>query len=101
MDKTFSLTHAAKADLKKIALHSQQEWGKKQRNNYVKQFDDAFHLLADTPSVGKACDYIKLGYKKFPMGSHIIFYKNGTNSSIEIVRILHKHMDEGLNLQDP
>lgn len=99
MRKSFVLSHAAKADLKIIALYTQKEWGKEQRNIYVKQFDDAFHLLADTPLVGKSCENIKAGYKKFPIGSHIIFYKEGTSSSIEIIRILHKRMDVELNIQ--
>lgn len=101
MANTFELTNAAKADLKSIALFTQEEWGREQRNVYVKQFDNAFHMLADTSLVGKACDHIKVGYKKFPIGSHVIFYKSGSNSSIEIVRILHKRMDVELNLQDP
>jgi len=101
MRKTFRLTNFAKTDLKGIALFTQKEWGQEQRNIYVKQFNDAFHMLADTPLVGKACDHIKAGYKKFPIGSHVIFYKDADNSSIEVVRILHKHMDVELNLQGP
>lgn len=101
MSRTFKLTNAAKTDLKGIALFTQKEWGKEQRNIYVKQFDDAFRTLADTPLVGKSCDHIKTGYKKFPIGSHIIFYKDGDNSSIEVIRILHKRLDIELNLQGP
>lgn len=97
MGKTFTLSNAAKADLKGIALFTQKEWGREQRNAYVKQFDDVFHKLAGTPLVGKTCDHIKLGYKKYPVGSHIIFYKNEANSSLEVVRILHKRMDVDLN----
>lgn len=99
--KSFVLTHAAKTDLRNIALYTQQEWGREQRNFYVKQFDDAFHMLADASLVGKAYDAIRTGYKKFPIGSHVIFYKEGTNSSIKVVRILHKRMDVELNLQEP
>lgn len=91
--KLFALTHKAKADLFAIARHTQKIWGKEQRNLYIKQFDEAFHRLAEVPLIGKACDDIKTGYKKFPQGSHIIFYKTGTQTRIEIVRILHKHMD--------
>ena len=91
--KAFALTHNAKADLRAIALFTEKTWGREQRNLYLKQLDDAFHMLADTPLVGKACDDIKTGYKKFPQGSHIIFYKAGNQTSIEIIRILHKHMD--------
>ncbi|WDE03833.1 type II toxin-antitoxin system RelE/ParE family toxin [Thalassomonas viridans] len=97
--KAFVLTNAAKADLKRLALYTQKEWGKEQRNLYLKQFDDAFYMLADTPSVGKACDNIKAGYKKFPIGSHIVFYKKGADAYIEVIRILHKRMDAEVNLQ--
>ncbi len=101
MGNTFELTNASKADLKRIALYTQKKWGAEQRNVYVKQFDDAFHMLADTPLVGKVCDHIKAGYKKFPIGSHIIFYKDSSSPSIEVVRILHKRMDVELSFQAP
>jgi toxin ParE1/3/4 len=99
--KPFELTNAAKSDLKKIALYTHEEWGGNQRNVYIKQFDDTFHMLSDSPLVGKACDEIKTGYKKFPIGSHIIFYKTGTNSKILVVRILYKKMDIELSLLTP
>jgi toxin ParE1/3/4 len=91
--KAFALTHKAKADLYAIALFTEKTWGREQRNLYIKQLDEAFHMLANAPSAGKTCDDIKSGYKKFPQGSHIIFYKVGKKTSIEIIRILHKHMD--------
>jgi len=71
-----------------------------QRNIYIKQFDDMFHRLADTPSIGQKCDYIKSNYQKFPQGSHIIFYKKVSNESIQIIRILHKSMDIILQLDN-
>lgn len=43
--------------------------------------------------VGKQCDEIMPGYRKFPQGSHVVFYKEGSNCVIEVVRILHKSMD--------
>ena len=88
----FALTNKAKADLRAIAIFTEERWGKEQRNLYIKQFDDAFHLLVDSPLAGKVCDYIKDGYRKFPLGSHLIFYKEH-NNVIEIIRILHKSMD--------
>jgi toxin ParE1/3/4 len=59
-----------------------------------------FHRLADTPSIGQKCDYIKSNYQKFPQGSHIIFYKKVSNESIQIIRILHKSMDIILQLDN-
>ncbi|WP_431065242.1 type II toxin-antitoxin system RelE/ParE family toxin [Methylotuvimicrobium sp.] len=91
--KAFELTQAAKKDLREIAKFTEIRWGRNQRYLYLKQFDDVFHFLADNPSVGKKCDHIKIGYKKFPQGSHIIFFREGTNSKITIIRVLHKSMD--------
>lgn len=91
--KIFELTRKAKEDLRKIAKYTEKSWGRDQRNVYVKQFDDCFHLLAKTPSIGKQCDYIKAGYRKFPQGSYTVFYREGMESKITIIRILHKNMD--------
>lgn len=98
---SFALTRRAKNDLKAIAKFTEVRWGQAQRNIYIKQFDDTFHMLAETPAVGKNCSFIKDGYQKFPQGSHIIFYKTVKNNRIEITRILHKNMDVTSKLSDP
>jgi len=96
----FTLTRKAKADLKSIAIHTEKKWGRERRFIYIKQFDDVFHLLADKPSLGHNCDYIKLGYRKFPNASHPIFYRGISEKEIEIVRILHKRMDVRIRVTD-
>lgn len=68
-------------------------WGKKQRNIYLKQFDESFWLLAENPDIGKTCDEIRIGYRKFLQGSHVIFYLQIGSQQIKIIRILHKNMD--------
>ena len=89
----FTLTNNAKADLKSIATYTQRQWGKGQRKTYLRQLDDTFHRLAETPELGSQCDFIKQGYRKFPVSSHILFYHTVNQSEIEFVRILHKRMD--------
>ncbi|RLQ20863.1 type II toxin-antitoxin system RelE/ParE family toxin [Seongchinamella sediminis] len=96
---SFTLTEAAKADLKSIAAYTQRRWGKDQRRIYAKQFDDAFHILAENPEVGAACDFIKAGYRKFPNGRHVIFYRELSDTEVEIVRIIHKRMDLARQLE--
>ncbi len=91
--KLFALTHKAKADLYDIAIFTQQRWGVEQRNLYVKQLDEAFRMLGKSPELGKSCSDVMPGYRKFPQGSHIVFYKAGSTSAIEVIRILHKSMD--------
>lgn len=89
----FELTRAAKKDLRNIATFTEKHWNRNQRYLYMKQFNDVFHFLAENPFAGKQCDFIKPGYRKFPQGSHIVFYRDGVKSTITIIRILHKNMD--------
>ena len=96
---SYSLTNAARADLKSIASYTQRQWGKEQRRVYSKQFDDAFLILAGNPDAGISCDSIKNGYKKFPTGSHIIFFRVISTKEIQVVRILHKRMDVARQLR--
>ncbi len=93
----FQLTKEAKNDLRSIAIFTENRWGKTQRNLYIKQLDDTFLMFSKNPELGFSCDYIREGYKKFPQGSHIIFYKNTASVNILVVRILHKSMDTNRN----
>ncbi|EON91748.1 Plasmid stabilization element ParE [Marinobacter lipolyticus SM19] len=88
----FKLSRKAKADLKSIALYTEREWGRDQRNHYILQFDQCFHLLGENPNLGQTCDEISLGYRQYPQGSHIIFYRLAAKGIVEIIRILHKRM---------
>lgn len=94
----FKLSRKAKADLKSIARYTEQEWGREQRNHYLLQFDQQFHLLGENPSVGQSCNEISPGYRQHPQGSHIIFYRPDSNGVVEIIRILHKRMLQEVHL---
>jgi toxin ParE1/3/4 len=56
------------------------------------QLDRRFALLADSPTVGRSCDAIRLGYRKYHEGRHLIFYVL-IPEGIKVVRILHDSMD--------
>ena len=87
------VTRKAHADLIAIGRFTAKEWGINRRNKYLKQLDDCFQQLSENPSLGVCCDFIANGYRKFPQGSHLIFYKQNPEGIIEIIRILHKTMD--------
>lgn len=89
----FLLTSAARKDVIDIGRFTTEKWGRRQRDKYPKQLDDAFRLLARQPEIGRDAEDIKPGYKKFSQGSHIIFYRAGTESKIVVIRILHNSMD--------
>lgn len=99
----FTLSVLARSDLKDIARHTLRRWGREQRNLYLKQLDDAFHALAETPALGVACDHVTSGCRKFPLGSHMIYYRHGSAEcepaeGVAVLRILHKSMDAEPNL---
>ncbi len=45
------------------------------------------------PLMGRTCDDIRDGYRKFPHGVHMIYYKLPGDEELLIVRILHMTMD--------
>lgn len=90
---SFSLTNAAKADLRNIARFTEQEWGREQRKHYLKGMDDAFSRLADSPALGVSCEYIAPALRKHAFQSHVIDYDITSITRISIVRVLHKRMD--------
>jgi toxin ParE1/3/4 len=95
---TFKLSKKAKDDLIGIARYTEQTWGREQRLLYLKKLDVMFYTLADNPALHRSCDDIRRGYFKQLVGSHLIFFRNGPNSTIEIIRVLHKRMDVALHL---
>ena len=96
--RKFDLTRSAQADLKSIARYTQERWGVRQRNTYLKEVDQVFRTLAKNPLMGRSCDDIREGYRKFPHGSHVIFYKQLGEGELLIVRILHGTMDVESNI---
>lgn len=97
---TFRLTAKAIADLKSIGHYTQDTWGREQRNKYLAQLDDRFHMLTQEPHKGWPCDDIREGYRKHHVGRHLIFYRQA-GKDIEIIRILHDRMDIENHLSEP
>jgi toxin ParE1/3/4 len=90
---SFELTRSAQADLKSIAKFTQERWGVRQRNTYLREIDQVFRALAKNPVMGRACDEVREGYRKFPHGSHVIYYRQDDTDLLLVVRILHMTMD--------
>ena len=95
----YTLTHKAESDLKEIGRYTRVHWGREQRNRYLTMLDACFMQLATNPLKGVDCRDIKKGFRKFNVGSHVVFYHIESTDSIEIVRILHSHMDAATQLE--
>ncbi|MCP3931600.1 MAG: type II toxin-antitoxin system RelE/ParE family toxin, partial [Bacteroidetes bacterium] len=86
--RSYLLTAAATKDVIEIGRFTTRKWGKRQRNKYLKQLDDAFKLLGHQPEIVTDANDIKPEYRKYNQGSHTIFYRAGTDSKIVVIRIL-------------
>ena len=96
--KKFRVSVAADTDLRQIAQYTQEQWGSERRNAYITNLFDAFARLADTPDIATKLDYVREGYRRFPVESHVIYFRSSATHTIEIVRVLHKRMNAEAHL---
>ncbi len=92
MTGTFRVTPRANDDLKNIGRYTLRQWGKDQRNRYLRDLDKRFKWLANQPEIGKHRPDIEAGYYCYLQGSHLVFYIL-TEHGIDIIGIPHKSMD--------
>jgi toxin ParE1/3/4 len=87
----FRLRGRAAGDIDQIAAYTTITWGWRQSDRYLAQLEDGFDLLSRNPSIGRSCDSIRPGMKRFEIGCHVVFYIPEA-SGIQIVRVLHQQM---------
>jgi toxin ParE1/3/4 len=81
----------AQNDLDEIATYSVRTWGWRQADVYLERIDECLELIAANPLIGRACDTIRSGLRRFEIGRHALFYTTEANG-IFIVRVLHQRM---------
>ena len=86
---TYRLGPKGTSDLAEIFDYTVDTWGEQQAENYIAELATCFQLLTDSPGLGRACDLIFPGIRRFEHGKHVIFYKRDRNGII-ISRILHQ-----------
>jgi toxin ParE1/3/4 len=86
------LSPRAQRDIDEIWDYSASIWGVQQAEVYVRQIRRAVEIVAEDPYRGRSCDNIRAGYRKYPAGSHFVFYRV-VEGGIDVVRILHQRMD--------
>jgi toxin ParE1/3/4 len=79
------------SDLDNIAAYTTTNWGWRQTDKYLAKLEDGFDLLARNPTIGRSCDAIRAGLRRFEIGSHVVFYLPEPNGVL-IVRVLHEQM---------
>jgi toxin ParE1/3/4 len=87
----YRVARLAESDLKSIIRYTMKTWGRAQTVEYKQGLQNCFQLLADNPSIGRACDSIRPGLRRFEHGKHVVFYLPQADEVL-IARILHQQM---------
>ncbi len=90
--RRIEFTPKAQRDIEEIWDYSFERFGFEKAEAYLRELQRAAETVAEDPRRGPACDNIRSGYRKSPVGSHILFFR-ASESRILIVRILHQRMD--------
>lgn len=88
----YRLTPAAQRDLSSIWDYTEERWDALQAETYAIEIQAAIERIADRPDRGRPCDEVRTGYRRYAVGSHLVFYVD-TGSGIDVIRILHQRMD--------
>lgn len=89
---SYRLTPAAQRDLSAIWDYTQERWDVRQAETYANEIRAAIERIADDPRRGRSCDEIRAGYRRYAIGSHLLFYVEGEDG-VDVIRILHQRMD--------
>ena len=92
MRAAYRLSPRGKQDLAEIWAYTVARWGAEQAEDYIRQIQATLETIADKPLISRACDEIRPGYRKFSVGSHVMFMRLA-DEGLEVVRILHARMD--------
>lgn len=88
----YALRPRARADLADIWSYTASQWGVDQAETYIRQIRSAVEAVAANPGLGKSCDEVRAGYRRYPAGMHLLFYKL-SSEGVDVIRILHRRMD--------
>lgn len=88
----FRLTPAAQYDLSEIWDFTQERWDVHQAEGYITEIREAIERIASNPERGRRCDEIREGFRRYSVGSHLIFFVE-SGRAIDVIRILHQRMD--------
>lgn len=86
------VTPRAFEDLKNIGRYTLQQWGRTQRDAYLRGLDARFDWLARNPEAGRKRDEIAPGYRSFSHEAHAVFYLI-REDGIGIIGVPHQAMD--------
>ncbi len=89
----YSLSDSAKRDLKSIADYWTDKADLKIARKILSGIFEVIITLSRRPGIGIAAAEFRTGVRKFPAGSHIIYYREGARD-VRILHVFHAARDQ-------
>lgn len=99
MPREIHKQHRARDDLLDIWLYTAERWGADQADRYLDQLNQAFARLSENPSLGADLGHPRIGYRRFSVEKHRIFY-TASRDRIEVIRVLLTSRDVDAQLDE-
>ncbi len=87
------LSPAARRAFLKIGDDTRDRWSKLQAERYLRQILGMIAEIGRHPLSGSQIDWLRSGYRRRRVGSHLIFYIVLEDGMVEVIRILHERTD--------
>ena len=86
------LSAQAEAELEEIWLYITEHSSVETADRFIDRLTGVFLLLAAHPFAGRERDDLREGYRSYPVGSYVIFYRVEARN-VRILRVLHGSRD--------
>ena len=88
---TYRLSGRARRDLVQIWRYIAND-NEPAADRFIDLITQRFELLGENPYAGRSRDELRPGYRSFPVGQYLVFYRL-SESRVEIMHILHGKRD--------
>ena len=88
----YVLSELARLDIISIGDYTMDKWGPEQVSKYLSKLEQRLEWLSENRKAGKEREEVKEGYRSYPEGRHVIFYRIA-EEGIEIIGLIHQSED--------
>ena len=88
---TYRLTQRARRDVLEIWQYIAED-SAPAADRFIDRLIHHFQLVGDNPRVGRSRDELRLGYRSFPVGDYLLFYRI-TAPAVSVMRVVHGRRD--------
>jgi len=90
---SYKISDKVLKDIESIWLYTYENWSLGQADRYYELIIAEIEFIADNFLNGKSMEHIRKGYRVSKVKSHLIFYRENNDKTVEVIRILHQMMD--------